>query len=113
MSSKSKIKRRRSKYGAVPTVIDGIRFASKKEAKRYTVLKDLENKGEIHALVCHPSFSLAINGQHLCRYIADFKYMDNGGVEHVEDVKGMITSVFTLKKKLMKILLNIEVEIFK
>ena len=39
--------------------------------------------------------------------------MDNGGVEHVEDVKGMITSVFTLKKKLMKILLNIEVEIIK
>jgi len=30
------------KYGAIPTEVDGIRFASKKEEKRYGELKLLE-----------------------------------------------------------------------
>src|SRR3990167_2292221 len=36
---------RTHKYGAVPTVVDGIRFASKKEARRYSVLRLLEKAG--------------------------------------------------------------------
>jgi hypothetical protein len=34
--------RKRSKYSAVPTEVDGIRFDSKKEARRYADLKLLE-----------------------------------------------------------------------
>ena len=36
-----------SKYHAVPTTIDNIRFASKAEARRYRELRLLEKAGEI------------------------------------------------------------------
>ena len=35
------------KFKATPTYIDGIRFASKKEAKRYEELIQLKNNNEI------------------------------------------------------------------
>ena len=104
---------RRSKYGAIRTKVDGIMFDSKKEAGRYVYLKGLQTAGEITDLECHPPYDLFIEEHKVCRYVADFKYRDSNGVEHVEDVKGVITSVFRLKAKLMKILLNIEVEIVK
>jgi hypothetical protein len=51
---------KRSKYGAIPTVIDGIRFASKAEAKRYRELKLLEKAGEVRNIVLQPRFDLYV-----------------------------------------------------
>ncbi|MDD3747626.1 MAG: DUF1064 domain-containing protein, partial [Anaerostipes sp.] len=45
---------RYSKYGARKTVIDGITFDSKREAKRYQELKLLEQAGEISYLELQP-----------------------------------------------------------
>ena len=41
---------RRHKYSARPTEVDGIRFDSKAEARRYTELRTLEKAGEISHL---------------------------------------------------------------
>lgn len=100
-----------SKYRAVPTVVDGIRFASKAEARRYGELKLLEREGSIAKLETQPVYLLTIAGVHLGKYIADFRYIDNGrrgpqgqvGCTVVEDVKSKPTrtAVYRLKMKLM------------
>lgn len=92
---------RYSKYKAVPTAVDGIIFASKKEAARYVELKILLKIGEISQLELQRPFELRVNGVLVCKYIADFVYLDKDGREVVEDVKGMKTAVYRLKSKLM------------
>lgn len=101
---------RPSKYGAVRTEIDGITFASKAEAKRYGELKLLASGKVIEGLVLQPSFELIVNGAKIGVYRADFQYWDNEqGCRVVEDVKGMKTPVYRLKKKLMHALHGIEI----
>ena len=92
----------RRKFGNQPTVRNGIHFASKKEAERYSVLKILEMSGRIAELECQPSFDIVVNGTKVCRYVADFRYIENGQTI-VEDVKSepTKTSSYRLKKKLM------------
>ena len=53
-----------SKYSAKPTHVDGIRFASKAEAKRFGELKTLERLGIISGLKLQPMFAIEINGKH-------------------------------------------------
>jgi len=96
-----------SKYGAKPKVVDGIRFDSRAEARRYGELKLAEMAGEISYLVCHPRFVLQKaferQGERIraIEYEADFQYQDNatGGIV-VEDVKGVETVAFKLKKRI-------------
>lgn len=95
----------RSKYRAQPTVVDGIRFHSAKESRRYAELKLLEKAGEIQYLGLQPVFTLFAPGREagtsveLGRYIADFSYLTKEGVEIVEDVKGVRTPLYRWKKK--------------
>jgi hypothetical protein len=94
------------KFRNVPTEVDGIAFASKKEARRYGELKLLERAGQITGLKVHPAFPLDVNGHPVCRYVGDFAYV-RGGVEVVEDVKSPITRkhpVYRLKAKLFEAL---------
>jgi hypothetical protein len=104
------VSKRPSKYKAVPTVIDGIRFASKKEAKRYGELKMLEKAGHIQGLCLQPEYVLyAGDGDtKLGVYRADFEYAENG--QHiVEDVKGFKTPLYRWKKKHVEAQYGIEV----
>ena len=101
----------RRKYGNKPTLVDGIRFASKLEAGRYQELKLLERTGDIAQLEVHPRFPLFVKDQHICTYEADFRYKDvRRGTVHIEDTKGVRTALFILKKKLMKACLGLEIE---
>lgn len=100
---------RRSKYGAKKTEIDGLKFDSKAEAARYTVLKKLAGIGIVKNLRLQVVYKLAVNGQLICKYIADFVY-DKDGVEVVEDVKGMRTREYVLKRKLMKAVFGIVIK---
>jgi len=102
---------KQSKYHNIKTVIDGITFASKKEAGRYQDLKLLLKAGEITDLVLQPKFPLVVNGHKIGSYIADFQYKANGETV-VEDVKSEATKtpVYRLKKRLMKALLNVEIK---
>lgn len=96
----------RSKYNNIKTKVDGILFDSKKEAARYVELKMLFKNKKIFDLELQPKFPLIVNGHKICKYIADFKYSQNGK-EIIEDVKGIKTAPYRLKKKLMRALYNI------
>lgn len=99
-----------TKYRAVKTEVDGIIFASKKEANRYCELKLLERAGEISNLKLQPEYLIIVNGQEVCKYKADFSYRDEKTVTQVvEDTKGFKTPVYRLKKKLMKACYGIEI----
>ncbi len=106
--------RGKSKYKAIRTTVDGITFASKKEAARYAVLKIAEKAGEIRNLERQPRFKIFVPDSPLmgnetcwtrvCDYVADFSYEVPGLVSNpvIEDVKGFKTPVYRLKKKLVE-----------
>lgn len=104
-----RLKGPQSKYRAKPQVVDGIRFASKKEAARYGTLKLLQQAKVISSLELQPKFLLTVNGFNICTYIADFSYFDERGERVIEDAKGMKTPVYRLKKKLLLACRGIEV----
>ena len=99
---------KRSKFGAVKVIIDGIKFDSKAEGRRYGQLKLLEIAGEITKLELQPRYDLIINDVKCGFYKADFRYLDNGKLV-VEDVKGMKTPIYNLKKKLVKAIYGIDI----
>lgn len=98
----------RNKYKAIKTIIDGIKFDSKKEGARYMQLKLMEKAGAISELSLQPKFDLMVNGTKCGFYKADFRYIENGKTV-IEDVKGMKTPVYNLKKKLIKAIYDIDI----
>lgn len=117
-----------TKYHAKKTEVDGITFDSMREAKRYQELKLLEAAGQIKDLRLQVPYELipAIRepdtigkrggkkkGKLIERaviYKADFVYLEKLDIpfsdqekweEVVEDVKGMRTKEYILKRKLM------------
>lgn len=100
---------RYSKYRAVPTFVDGIRFASKKEAKRYQELKLLEKAGEISDLSLQHSFLLSVGDTIIGKYVADFVYKENGK-SIIEDTKGVRTPVYKWKKKHFEAQMGIKIK---
>ena len=111
-----------NKYNARQVAIGDDVFDSKKEAKRFLMLKQMEREGKIFDLQRQVKFVLipaqrepdktgpkggVIKGKTIekeCSYIADFKYTTETGIV-VEDVKGYkrggAYSVFSIKRKLM------------
>lgn len=101
---------KRPKHMAAPTVLDGIRFDSTSEAKRYAELLLLERAAEISGLEVHVRFPIDINGQRICSYECDFMYRTKAGRVIVEDVKGApLTAVYRIKKKLLMACHGIEI----
>jgi hypothetical protein len=94
---------RKGKYGAVKVEADGIVFDSKAECARYCELNLLQRAQRIQNLQVHVPFDLAVNGKKICVYIADFVYLE-GCQPVVEDLKGVVTRVFSIKKKLFQAL---------
>jgi hypothetical protein len=91
---------KRHKYGAVKTVVDGIMFASKKEAKRYQELRLLEKAKQIRALELQPVFKLMVGEHQIGKYVADFGYWDVIAARTVyEDAKGFKTPMYRWKVK--------------
>ena len=111
----------RSKYYNKKTVVDGIEFDSRKEARRYSELLLLERAGAIQGLQRQVKFELIPSQRYdgkvierPCTYIADFVYTDKEGRMHVEDVKGYKNgeayAIFTIKRKMMLHLCGIRIE---
>lgn len=100
-----------SKYGAVRTEVDGVSFASKREARRYGELRLMERAGHIADLTLQPRYPLQVNGKLICTYVADFTYFPagEGAFRVVEDAKGVRTDVFKIKAKLFHALYGIQV----
>ena len=83
------------KFKAKPVIDDGIRFASKKEHKRYMELKFLQKCGEVLFFLMQVPFHLPGKVKYLC----DFQVFWANGDIKFEDVKGMKTAMYILKKK--------------
>lgn len=98
-----------NKYGNKKTVVDGIKFDSKKEAARWGILQLRERAGEIEHLELQPTYPIEVNGVHICKYIADFRYREKRKLV-VEDCKGMKTRIYSIKRKLMKAVYGIEIK---
>ena len=90
-------------------------FDSAKEWRRNQELEALQRAGEISELnrqvpfVLMPSFAIAdkktksgLRTVREIRYIADFTYRLKDGTRIIEDVKGMQTDVFKIKRKLLE-----------
>ena len=109
-----------NKYSNKKIEVDGIIFHSKREAKRYKELLLLEQAGAISNLERQVKYVLiptqreletvgARGGIHKgkviekeCAYYADFVYFDREKREIVvEDTKGMRTTDYVIKRKLM------------
>ena len=94
-----------NKYNAKKIEIDGYIFDSVAEGNRYCELKLLQKQKYIKGLMVHPRFELL--GKFKCKgkiikpiyYEADFMYQE-GDKTVVEDVKGVLTKEYKLKKKL-------------
>ncbi len=94
---------KRRKFNNTPTEVDSVTFASKREADRYLVLRDMAKTGEIRALQLQPKFAL-----HVIRpdgvkvqvgtYTADFQYERNGAMAY-EDAKGVKTESYQMRKR--------------
>ncbi|MBK8909164.1 MAG: DUF1064 domain-containing protein [Rhodospirillales bacterium] len=99
-----------NKFGAVPVTVDGIRFASTREARRWAELRLLERAGDIRALRRQVAIRLiGRDGPILTdtgrprTYVADFVYEDCrlGWAEVVEDAKGHPTPEYRLKRAIL------------
>lgn len=100
---------RYSKYHAKKTVVKGKTFDSQKEGYRYLGLMSMQARGEIRDLKTQVKFVLIPSQrgedgkviERECAYIADFTYYDRDGNFIVEDVKGVRTPEYVIKRKLM------------
>jgi hypothetical protein len=105
------VKKRKHKFNANPCEVDGIKFPSEKEAKRYNTLLFLRKKGFIGQLQLQVPFELNGGGTHSLKYVADFIYIVTAtGEKIVEDAKGFRTREYQKKKRLMKKVHNIEIK---
>jgi hypothetical protein len=94
----------RPKFGNVKTEIDGLKFDSKREAKRWQELRVLERAGRIEKLQRQVKYRLEVNGVLIATYTADFVYdelVKGDPKPVVEDVKGWPNDRWPMKKKLM------------
>ncbi len=87
------------KYRNQPVVIDGERFDSKLESRRYLELMNLYALGQVLWFQRQPIFRLAPG----IKYRADFMVAWSTGEVSIEDCKssGTRTPVYVMKKKLM------------
>jgi len=101
----------KSKYKNKKTVINGLKFDSKKEGMRYLDLLEKLNLGQISGLELQPQFELQPkykkDGKTIRAlvYKADFAYYDKDGNYIVEDVKGSkycLTDHYKIKKKIFE-----------
>lgn len=111
MNSLNKYYKKENKYHNKKVIVDGIKFDSKLEAKRYGQLKILEKAKEIKALKRQVPYILIPgyikNGKKVkpIKYLADFTYFDiKKNKLIIEDVKSVATKTDTykLKKKIFE-----------
>jgi hypothetical protein len=95
LPSKGAAPAKRSKYGAVPTVVDGIRFDSKREARYYEQLKLRVVSGEVRYFLRQVPIHLPGG----TRLVIDFLEFHASGEARYVDVKGRETDAFKIKRR--------------
>lgn len=105
-----------TKYRSKRTEIDGISFASKKEAGMYCQLKLLERAGDVSELKTQVPYVLQggftrSDGVKVrpIKYYADFTFYDHRMARfRVVDCKGYRTAVYELKRKMFDYIMREE-----
>lgn len=91
---------KKKKYLNKITYLDGIKFDSKMEARRFADLQFLERAGKIRDLQRQVRYPLhGKNGGLIATYTVDYTYYD-GARFVAEDLKGVVTQQFRLRQKL-------------
>lgn len=97
---------KQNKYKNKKTWYNNVLYDSKREANYRQQLDMLSSssvptKERVSSIEEQVRYKMIVNDIKICTYVLDFKvtYAD-GRIEHV-DVKGMLTGVYKLKKKLM------------
>jgi hypothetical protein len=118
---KTFIPMKKLKYHNVKTIIDGITFDSKKEAAYYNTIKLLKRAGEVTQIDLQPEFPYNMyctvpginDGNRVFakqyKYIADFRVTYKDGRVEIIDVKGVKTSIYRQKKKIVEAIYNVKI----
>lgn len=96
---------KRSKYGAKRITVDGILFDSKREARRYALLKHMQSAGEIKRF--HRQVIFDLEGG--IRYVCDFMVVHNDDSIVYEDPKGFRTKEFRMKQRMVRARYGVEI----
>lgn len=101
------------KYHNKPTRYNGRRFMSKKEAEYAQMLDVLRNStAPTHKVVdvqYQVRFPLRVDDQLIATFILDFIVTYEDGRKEYVDVKGAITEVYTIKKRLFEALYRVKI----
>lgn len=92
------------KYRNKPVIVDGERFDSAGEHRRWCELRLLEISGAIRNLERQKRIPIVVNGVKICAVVLDFAYFEDQR-RVVEDHKSSFTSklpVWRLKRKLLE-----------
>lgn len=95
------------KYHAIRTEVDGKKFPSKKEARRYQELKVMQKTGRIIFFIRQAPFDLPGG----VTYRADFMIFWSNGTVTIEDTKGVDTPVSSIKRKQVEELYPVKIEV--
>lgn len=106
-----------NKFNAKKEIVEGKKFHSRKEARRYKELQLLERQGLIKDLRRQVRYLLIPTQydndgrciERSCNYYADFVYRDKSGKIVVEDTKGFRTQDYIIKRKLLLQLYGIRI----
>lgn len=103
-----------NKYRNKKVIVDGEKFDSQREYKRFYELKILQHAGKISDLkrqvpfILLPSVVMGGKKEREIKYIADFTYLENGKLV-VDDSKGVKTKEYKLKRRLMMFIHGVEI----
>ncbi len=97
----------RHKYSAKRVELDGIKFASKKEAKYYKDLLLRQANGEIIFFLRQTFFHLPGG----VKYVCDFMEFHKDGTVHFVDTKGFDTPTGKTKRRLTESIYPIKIEL--
>lgn len=97
----------KNKYGAVPTMVDGIRFDSKREARYYMRLKGQQAEGFVRYFLRQVPLHLPGG----TRLVVDFVEFHADGSVHYVDVKGRETDAFKIKRREIQAVYPITIEL--
>lgn len=89
------------------------RFDSRREAQHWDMLNSMAKIGLISDLKIQVPFEITEDGRKITTYYADFQYRDDHGRVVTEDVKGVETPVFRLKRKLVEARYGIKIAVVK
>jgi hypothetical protein len=99
----------RHKFNARPTVRNGVRYASKAEARYAAALENRKRAGEV--LFALEQVPIRLPGG--TKYVVDFLVFEASGDVRFIDVKGVQTDAFKIKKREIEALYPFEIEVVR